>query len=269
MKKIAIHSVPRSGSTWLGTIFDSNPETIYKYQPLFSYEFKDFLNEHSSKERMDVFFSKISDCKSDFLDQVEAKKKRIIPVFPKAESTTAIVYKEVRYHHILENMLNKHDELKVIGLVRDPISTIYSWYKAPREFRSDLGWKIEEEWRLASKKNEHKKEEFNGYEKWKEVTLLFERLNLLYPERFKLIKYDELLSDTKYVVKNLFDFVNLSYSNQTIKYLEESTSREVLDAYGVFKTKKADKDWKGNFNQEIIDFIKKDVSGTTLEKYLV
>ena len=45
MKRIAIHSVPRSGSSWLGQILNSSLKVCFRFQPLFSYAFKDYLNE--------------------------------------------------------------------------------------------------------------------------------------------------------------------------------------------------------------------------------
>jgi len=58
MKKIALHSVPRSGSSWIGQILNSSPKVNYKFQPLFSYAFKGYLDENSSRERIDEFFEK-------------------------------------------------------------------------------------------------------------------------------------------------------------------------------------------------------------------
>ena len=51
MKKIPdsityLAGVARSGTSWLGQIFDSSPEVRYSFQPLFSYEFKNRVNEN-------------------------------------------------------------------------------------------------------------------------------------------------------------------------------------------------------------------------------
>ena len=56
MHKIALHSVPRSGSTWLGEILNSSENVKYCFQPLFSYKFKNFLDERSSKDDINNFF---------------------------------------------------------------------------------------------------------------------------------------------------------------------------------------------------------------------
>lgn len=149
--RIAIHSVPRSGSTWLGAIFDSHPNVKYAYQPLFSYAFKNYLNADATKQNILSFFQKLEESDDAFINQDETKKAGIVPEFNKM-AINAIAYKEVRYHHILENALRVDSELKVVGLIRNPMATIYSWYKAPKEFRPDLGWKLNDEWRFAPKK---------------------------------------------------------------------------------------------------------------------
>lgn len=268
MNKIAIHSVPRSGSTWLGSIFDAHPEVIYKYQPLFSYALKGYLNESSSAKDIDSFYSILRDTKDDFIDQTIAKSKNIVPEFYKVNNPQSIVYKEVRYHHILPNLLAQGEDVKVIGLIRNPLAVIYSWWKAPKEFRADYGWEFNEEWLYAPSKNQDKVEEFNGYAKWKEVAYMFESLKNEYPNRFYLLEYDDLLMDTRQAVSSLFDFCNISLHPQVEGFLLSSRSEHKEDAYGVFKKRTLDKDWMGNIPKEMEAYIRKDLTNTILEKYL-
>lgn len=265
MQRIAIHSVPRSGSTWLGSIFDSQPEVIYKLQPLFSYALKDRLTPISTKKEIDDFFDDLEKSRDDFMDQKDGKDKGIIPVFKKEKATT-IVYKEVRYHHLLKNLMEKEDGIKVIGLIRNPLSAISSWLKAPKEFRAEKGWKVEEEWQFAAKKNLNKAEEFNGYEKWKEVTYIFESLQKQYPTRFYLLNYDDLLEDMNRTVEKLFEFCNIGITEQTRNFIYQSKSTEQADPYSVFKSKKKDDAYKRNLPQCIIDEITNDLDFVKFNK---
>ncbi len=267
MKRIALHSVPRSGSTWLGAIFDSHPEVVYKYQPLFSYRFKDYLIPMSGRQDIVAFFNEIANVVDDFTDQIEAKDKGIVPSFKKT-NPKAIVYKEVRYHHLLFNMLEKDSDLRVIGLIRNPLSVIHSWLNAPKEFRADKGWKIEEEWQFAPKKNLKKPEEFNGYEKWKEVASMFERFKQNYPSQFFLLPYRSLLEDTPKTVQQLFEFCGLRYNEQTDIFIKNSKAITVNDAYGVFRKNQRDDKWRGRLADEIVAHICTDLAGTDLQKYL-
>ena len=236
MKKIAIHSVPRSGSSWLGEIINSSPNVNYNFQPLFSYAFKSRLDEKSSSLDIENFYQEISQTDDEFIRQLDDRESGKKPVFQKDSKITAVAYKEVRYHYIIENLLGKCPEIKVIGLVRNPYSVINSWFNAPREFRIDLGWDLSEELLGAPKKNQDKKEEYFGLNKWVETTLLFEYLQKKYPNNFYLLKYEELCSRTIETTKKLFSFLELEYTEQTNNFL--SSTEEIEGTYSVMKNKK-------------------------------
>ncbi len=268
IKKIAIHSVPRSGSSWLGQIFNSSPKVNFKFQPLFSYAFKDALNEKSTQEDIDTFFAQIAKSDDSFLLQQDKIDKGVYPVFSKDADFSHIVYKEVRYHHILENMMAVHPDIIVIGLVRNPYAVINSFLNAPREFRKDLGWDAIEEWREAKKKNLGKPEEFFGYERWKETTLLFQKLRKEHPHRFYLLKYDDLLANTSTEVEKMFRFCGIKLEEQTVAFLNESTKRNHEDVYSVYKNKEVDDSWKDSLNPTIIKEITQDLKKCNLTEYI-
>ncbi|MGB5965066.1 MAG: sulfotransferase domain-containing protein [Sulfurimonadaceae bacterium] len=268
MKKIAIHSVPRSGSSWIGQIFNSSPDVNFKFQPLFSYAFKDYLNTSSSLKDINTFFEEIAQSSDPFLLQQDKIDKGNYPVFQKNDNPIHIVYKEVRYHHILENMLTVDPDVIVIGIVRSPYAVINSFLNAPREFRKDLGWDELSEWQYAQKKNLDKPEEFYGYEKWKEVVLLFHKLQEQYPNRFCLIKYDDLLTHTLEEVEKNFSFCSIQITDQTKRFLKQSTKINQDDTYSVYKSKTADDSWKKRLNPLIVDAISNDLKKNNLDEYL-
>lgn len=243
-KKITIHSAPRSGSTWLGAIFDSHPAVAFRFQPLFSYAFKDYLGANASQEKIANFFKEIKKTENAFILQIKKKKKGISPNFIKEEGENYICYKEVRYHHILKNLMSKDQEVIVVGLVRSPMATINSWLNAPKEFKKGLEWEVEEEWRYAPSKNLNKPEEFNGFEKWKEVTQLFLELQKNYPDRFYLQQYEKLIVNPLEETEKLFNFCDLQMNEQTEFFLKKSTHSHQEDAYSVFKRKLKDDSWK-------------------------
>lgn len=269
MKRIAIHSVPRSASSWLGQILNSSPLLLYRYQPLFSYEFKDYLNENSTLEEIEKFFKAISESENPFLLQTEQVKQGKYPDFKKNKKLCKFAaYKEVRYHHILKNLLNKDPEIKVIGLIRNPLAVINSWLKAPKEFRPEQGWKELEEWRYAPKKNQGKPEEFNGYEKWKEVARLFREFNQNYPNQFYLIKYHSLIADTLKEVEKIFDFCQIPLEQPTIDFIQASCQNYQTDPYSVFRYRPIDDSWKKELNSIIVQAILDDLKDTELETYI-
>ena len=257
--KIAIHSVPRSGSSWLGQIINSSQQVNFKFQPLFSYAFKDYLDASSSAQKIASFFGKIALSNDAFLCQQENIDKGLYPKFDKDKQSTHIVYKEVRYHHILHNMLKTDNQVKLIAIIRNPLAVVNSFLRAPREFRKDLGWREQEEWRFARKKNLEKAEEFNGYEKWKQAFFIFQDLHQLYPNRVFIIDYDKLLKNPILQTQELFDFCMLDYEKQTEDFLLKSTQNDQGEHYAVYKVKQNDNGWMQQLDADIITAITDDL----------
>lgn len=263
MQYVAFHGVPRSGTTWVGSIFDSSENVAYRHQPLFSYAFKSYLDEFSKKERINSFFEKLLDSKDSFILQDKEKMMGIIPTFKK-EKITHIVYKEARYHHILENMLYQHDSLLLVVIIRNPKSVISSWYNAPKEFDKNK-WQLEEEWLHAQKKNKNRKEEFYGYIKWKETAIMFLRLKDMFPNRIHILKYSDLLANTEIEIQKLFQFCSICYGNQTEDFIRKCSSMDgSWNAYSVYRINQTDIKWKEHLSEEIVDYINKDLLESNL-----
>lgn len=267
-QKVAIYSVPRSGSSWLGEIINSSPIVNYSYQPLFSYKFKSRLDEKSSTDEINKFFEEISQSNDSFIKQSEERILGKKPNFQKG-NTEIIAYKEVRYINIIENLLQKSEDIKVVGLVRNPLSVLSSWKNAPREFRVDLGWDFNQEWEHALLKNGGRDEEYFGFNKWKESVQIFEKLQRNYSERFYLITYNDLLSNLDSTVENLFTFLNIPMSKQTIEFLESTSIKGVSGTYSVYNGgKNKDDSWKNNLPKNIIEKVVDDCNNLNFSKYL-
>jgi len=146
------------------------------------------------------------------------------------------------------------------------LSVINSWLKAPKEFKKELGWSIKEEWKSAPQKNDNKPEEFNGYNKWKEVCIIFLELKEKFPNRFYLVNYDDLVKSTEFEVRRIFKFSGLDFTKKTESFIKQSTAISDRDAYSVFKQKKDDLDWKKTLPKFIVDEIKNDPDFRQLNK---
>ena len=263
MKKIAIHSAPRSGSTWLSNIFNSSPSIAYKCQPLFCYDFKGVLSENSSQHTIENFFNDIYYSKNRYLNQLDEIENGNIPSFKKTGKTTHLVYKETRYHYVLDNLLEKTDT-HLIGLIRNPLTQLASFINAPSEFKST--WEISEEWKYAPKKNEGRRENYFGYEKWKEITELFHFLHKKHTDsRVTLITYNELLNDPLSLTKTLFDKLEIPLEEQTESFIKKSTSTPHNEPYSVFRNKKEDT-LSSVVPSESIEYIENDLKDTPYYK---
>jgi hypothetical protein len=130
---VSIFGVPRSGTSWLGQIFNSSPYVAYRFQPLFSYTFKGRLNEESAKEEINSFYDDIYNTDDEFVLQYKNISGNKNIIFPKKQFSHLIT-KEVHFLNIIENLLKQTDRLKIIGIIRNPFSVISSWIKTPKEF---------------------------------------------------------------------------------------------------------------------------------------
>ncbi|MEX0906261.1 MAG: sulfotransferase [Balneolaceae bacterium] len=263
MKNIAIFGVPRSGTSWLGQIFNSSPVVSYRYQPIFAYSFPENLSVKSSSKEIDNFHSELLKTSDDFVCQTRNISGNKTPKFKK-EFITHLVWKEVRYLEVIENLINNSDT-KIIGIVRHPCGVLKSWMNAPKEFETD--WNILREWRLASKKNKNNYD-YYGFEKWSEATDLFLKMKDKYPDQFSIVRYEDLLFDPRQVSKKLFDICELQFEQQTEEFIKQSTSRSSSDPYGVFRKDKKMDEWKVVLPTDIIESILEDNRFKRLSKYL-
>lgn len=251
--KVAIFGVPRSGTSWLGQIFNSSEHVAYRYQPIFSYSFPFSIGKDSSKEDIKKFHEELLETDDPFVCQKKNISGNKTPDFHKKE-ITHLVWKEVRYLETMETLLLNSDT-KIIGIVRHPCGVLKSWMKAPKEF--DVNWDIMEEWRFAKKKNTTKYD-YYGFEKWVEATEMMLKLRDKFPSRLTLVSYEELSINTLNEAKRLLEFCDLSFSKQIKNFINESTSKSSDDPYDVYRNKKRVDEWREYLSQDVSDKILED-----------
>jgi hypothetical protein len=266
MDKIAIFGAPRSGTSWLGQIFNSHPDVAFRFQPLFSYGHKGKLSESSPADEIRSFFDDIRHTQDAFALMTSDMQKNY-PVFEKSAVPTHIVFKETRYLHIIGNILNKCADVKIIGIVRNPLAVMASWILAPKEF--DPAWDIHKEWRAAPSKNQDRIEEFYGFDKWKETAEAFLRFKGQFPQQFFEVRYDELNRAPLDATRKIFDFCGLKVCDQVEDFLSASKSRHDFDPYSVFRAKASDDRWQGVLPDEIAEQIMLELKHTPLEIFLM
>lgn len=264
---VAIHSVPRSGSSWLGQIFKSSRHVEFRYQPLFSYAFKDFLGPNSPRERIFEFMKAIHSSQDDYIHQRIKEVYVDYPDLGERYDVTHLIWKEVRYHHILENLMTQVPELQLVALVRHPCAVLDSWLHSPREFKP--GWRVEREWRDAPSKNMGKPEEFNGFSKWMEVAKLFMELERRFPKRCRVIRYAELNGSPIEVARELFAFCGLPFGPATEAFIVRSRSKEGTDANSIYRLATMDNRWKQRLDPSIASTIITESSAAGLGHFLL
>ena len=266
-KVIAIFGMPRSGTSFLGQIFDSSPQVAYRLEPIFSYKLKNMVNDKSTKEDFLAFFEKAFDSHDDdFMNQTEKRKKGHYPVFQKTKEDV-LVFKTTRFHNLLPNLMELFDEdfLQVISLVRHPAGAISSWVTHPNEFPSNFDYK--EEWRSGSCRKSSV-EEFWGFEDWKDVTS--QHLNLENKYRnFHIFQYEDIVNNITDETKKIFDFSKIPYTRQTEDFLIKSQDKHIDDPYAVYKDKSVTLKWKKNLDKYIQKQIIDETKQSQLKRFLV
>jgi len=266
-KIIWLNGMPRSGTSWLGQIFDSHPNTRYRLSPLFSYTFKNYVGENSKKEKWEEFFEKVYNITGDqFLEQLERKKIGQYPVFNKKSiKSKFLVLKHTRYHNLTESLLHNNPDVKVIHIVRNPCAAINSWINAPREFPETAD--PFKEWRNGNCRKTSQ-EEFWGFEDWKKITEYYLKLQNYLPENVFVLRYEDLVENTETWTENMFNYVGLSITEQTKKFLYDCHGKHDSDDYAVFKDKSVKDKWRTQLDHRIINEIFEDLKGTRLEKFI-
>ncbi|CAN5864177.1 hypothetical protein BH11PSE1_BH11PSE1_24100 [soil metagenome] len=260
---IGLHGAPRSGTTWIGQIFNSAPETAFRFQPFFAHAFRSRVDAATSAADLEQVLRDIAATDDDFILQRGGGRMAKDELAFAKSAPARVVYKEVRYHHLLPTLM-RIPGFKGVGIVRDPLEVLASWRAAPREF--DPAWDFGAEWREAGLKNAGRVEEFYGYEGWKRAALIFQEMASLYPDRFRILRYGDLTADPVSVVSDLFGFLGLAMTEQTTGFLARSTSRDDGDTYGVFRdlSRRAEPDLPDAVRAAVLD----DVARCDLATYL-
>lgn len=224
--QVAVFGCPRSGTSWLGQLFNASEAVAYRYQPLFSYEFKDWFGVHGVDETtLAAFGQALLGAQSDFVLQDLRPPKRPLP--------THLVWKEVRYHQLMPALAPLAGLQRLIYIHRPALGVINSWYQAPKEFCA--GQDIHAEYLHAPSKNTDPCE-YNGLAKWKESMALALALNDRHPGKLLLVSYERLRRDPLAQLTRLYDAIGLEMSAQVRAFVASSTTQHDADAYSVFRT---------------------------------
>lgn len=264
---IGVHGAPRSGTSWLGQLFNSSECVAYRYQPLFSYAFKNRLDTCSSAPEVSGFFSDLLRTEDDFIMQRGNSSLTGYELTFFKEAITHLVYKEVRYHHLIAHLLDLEPTFMAVGLIRNPCAVIYSWTKASREYNH--AWQLNDEWRQAPHKNGDHPENWYGFERWRELALLFHHLQEKYPGRFHIVRYEDLVAAPEYTLRLLYDLHDLAWTAQTKRFLQQTRARNDGNAYGVFRDASTFvESWRDQLDENIIAAIHDELKGNPLSRYL-
>ena len=265
MRVAWISGMPRSGTTWLSQIFASSPDVRLKSCPLYSYEFKNSLDETSTAQQWFELFHKLYNTDSEFLNQEHLRKRGLVPQFnDKNENPNHLIIKSNRFHNLSPCILKYNERLKFIYIVRHPCATIYSWLSDPDEFPPTAN--ALDEWRNGNCRKTGLGE-YWGFEDWKKVTSQALTLTRQYPERHKIVRYEDLVSDTAIQARVLFSFLKIPFTRQVDAFIEQSKSRHDSHKHSVFKRPELGDRWQDSLDRSIAQQCLDEVAGSELQQF--
>lgn len=247
MNIISLHSVPRSGSTWLLSLFEAHSNIKTIYQPLFSYAFKNKINKNSNKEDFDNFINELIKTDDGFCcmtNEYHNNGKTIIK--EKKKKINYLLMKNVHHHNLMEKFIELCPDIKILCLIREPKSTIFSQMTAKKELLND--------WLNGEDKNQGKEENFFGFNKWLEFNELSLKLKDKYPNNIVICKYEKLINNIE-KIKEVFDLCNITWDNNIEKKFKEFKLKNETYDYSVYKKEDTVNKWRGKLDKNIIDYI--------------
>ena len=258
--------MPRSGTSWLSQIFDSHPDVRFRLSPLFSYEYKNTLDQNSSKGAWTEVFRGAYLSKNEFMDQTARRASGEYPSFAnKNASPSHLVVKDTRFHHLTRHALSLFPDLVVVAIIRHPCGAINSWLTTRGEFPH--GADPLKEWRTGACRKSGVGE-FWGFDDWKNVTAEHLDLAKIYPKQVIIQRYEELVERPVSEVTKLFHFAGLEIHRQTLEFVEASQQAHLPTDYAVFKDPSVSRRWMAELQPQIRNEIQEELRGTRFETFL-
>lgn len=262
---VALIGMPRSGTSWLGQIFDSSEDVAYRLEPIFSYAFKNQVGPGSTREDYVRFFDGIYASDDAFMLQKDKRAAGLYPTFGKNPAPSTLAFKTTRFHHIMEDILRHFGNLRMMSIVRHPCGAIHSWLNTKKEFPGHLSRM--EHWRSGACRKTAP-EEFWGFDDWVNVTRMHLQFEREYPDQFMIVRYEDLAANTLDVVGRMFAFASIELGPQTRDFIESCHERHDEDDYSVYKSARVMDKWRDALEAEIREAILHEVRGNELERFL-
>lgn len=263
---IWLSGMPRSGTSWVAQILASHPSVRLKYDPLFSYEFKNALDDTAGADDWAALFADVYARESPYLDQEFLRVDGHVPSFERRDRYPPVLaIKSNRHHDLIAHAVRIGVTMKVLHLVRDPVDTIASWLANKNEFPESAS--AIDEWRTGTCRKTAPGE-YWGFDDWKKVTEEANALAATHPDRFRVTSYDAFVADPVTCATGMFAWIGLDLSGQTRRFLEDSRTRHSDHPRAVFRDPRKRKDHRAALPEGTEATIRTELAGTGLASFL-
>jgi hypothetical protein len=310
---ILLFGMPRSGTTWIGKIFDSHPDTLYRHEPD-SWGLLNSIPLMAPVERADEYARLVHDFCARLPGMKLTKVAASTPIFPKS------YYSPLRYQLFRLNVFAVKASAKLFGeqpvrnlipaekmthirmvwksieslgrlgaiaramqpcfgihIVRHPCGYVASVLRGESQQRFTSDTSASEDMgllelcldtaaarqhglTLASLKSQHPVERLA----WRWVLYNAKAMQDIEGQPGCMtLRYEDLCRDPGAVARQLFEFTQLPWNEQTDRFVNQSTSKDVGRYYSVVKDPmKASSKWKDELSAADIDRIYSIVAAT-------
>lgn len=265
---IILNGMPRSGTSWLSQIVDSSSEVTYRVTPLFAYENKGRITESSSKEDWLALLRDSFETDNEYMTVRRQRERGLFPRFEKSGGASDVLaIKFDRFHNLMPSLLRlfRDDGIRFVFIVRHPCGAINSWLSAPREFPPDAD--PMENWRTGAVKKIEYGDHY-GFEDWCSVTRMHLDLVNRHPENCMFVRYEALVDAAVVEGRQIFDFLDLKWTDQSEEFIRASQEAQSEDPYAVYKLPSVKDRWRETLDRRIVQQIEAELTGSELESFL-
>lgn len=299
---VLIMGMPRSGTTWLAKIFDSHPDTLYRHEPdagrpapphdagdaaVRAYVASLVANRSTRCTTKAPWFPKSYDTLTRrTVRPVLLRAMRVlsrvwpqlaVPDFAPRSAALRPVLKSVNISDLLGRVARAMPSVRGVGILRHPCGYASSILRGTQSAKFAGSTPVTENlepFRFVLETQPAKErgltlDAVRGLSPAARLGWLWVAYNDVFLasvdglENVHLIRYEDLCADPPKVAKELFEFAQLGWNDQTAAFIGASTGHENASFYSVFKIpEKAAHRWREELTAEQIEDVMGVVRGT-------
>jgi hypothetical protein len=254
--------MPRSGTTWLSQIFESSPDLVVRLSPPYSWDFGGRLDLESGADEWRAVLQGAIDSQDKYVTQNYLRERGELPELGDKSGATRLAVKDTRFHPLYVAGMTALPAARTVYIVRNPGAVLWSW-RVCKEFPADADFR--DQWRSGACRKVEGPGEYWGFDDWLDLTTSFLKLADDDPERYLVVRYEDLVTQPLETTERMFSFCGLALRQATLDFLRASQSTFDPRTYSVFKGPKLRDDWRRELPSDIYAEIEKEAAVAGLD----